>query len=288
MALEQVSGIEGEENPGDDEQIDQHEGDTLEGDQEGEEASGNEEVSDEVVITIGDEKPPEEDEQNAAPAWVKELRKSDREKAKRIRELEQQVAAASQKTPVDALGAKPTLEGCDFDSDKFETDLTAWHDRKRVFDDQAAKQRKNEEDAQAEFNGRVNAYNAAKAALKVPDFEDAEAVVLGMFNPTQQAIMVKHKLAEKVVYAVGKNSTEAKKLAAINDPVDFAFAVADLGNQLKITPRKAPPPPENKIRSTSGASSAVDNVLERLQAEADKSGDRSKVAAYMRSKKQSA
>ena len=43
--------------------------------------------SDEVVVSIGEEAPPPEEPAHA-PEWVRELRKSDREKSRRIRELE--------------------------------------------------------------------------------------------------------------------------------------------------------------------------------------------------------
>ena len=40
-----------------------------------------------LVITLGDEDPQQEEEQARAPEWVRELRKANREKDKRIREL---------------------------------------------------------------------------------------------------------------------------------------------------------------------------------------------------------
>ena len=84
-----------------------------------------------------------------------------------------------------------------------------------------------------------------------------------------------------VVYALGKNPKKAKELAAISDPVKFAFAVAKLETQLKVTPRKTAPVPERQIRGSAQLSGAVDSTLERLRAEADKTGDRTKVAAYL-------
>ena len=288
MAIEILNGAPEEEtNPA----ADSQEVATAENKQSDSEASeeANGEANDEVVITIGDEKPQEEEEQQPAPTWVKELRKSDREKAKRIRELEQQIASREQpSSEVEALGAKPTLEACDYDADKFETDLTAWHDKKRLIEEKTANQRKEQESAQAAYNSKVEAYNTAKAALKVPDFEDAEAAVIGTFSQIQQAVLVKAKDAEKLVYAIGKSKTEMAKLAAIKDPIDFALAIGALGTQLKITPRKAPPAPERTVRSTSGASNAGDSHLEKLREEALRTGDMSKVFAYKQSQKKQA
>ena len=71
------------------------------------------------------------------------------------------------------------------------------------------------------------------------------------------------------------------------DPVKFAFAVAKLETQLKVTNRKAAPPPESTVRGTGRVSGAVDSTLERLRADAEKTGDYSKVMQYKRQKRQS-
>lgn len=293
MAIEVVDGVDNGAQQQDDDQSSQnqqHEGETLDGAQ-GQGGEGGDQGDDEgVVITIGNENPPsDEDEQhNAAPQWVKDLRKADREKSKRIRELEQEKVERerAQQPGAVKLGDKPTLAGCDFDEDRFETELTGWHEKKRATDDLASKQRKEQEDAQAAWQGKLSSYDAAKAALKVDDFEDAEAVVLEQFSQTQQAIIINGAdKPEQVVYALGKNPAKAKELAAIKDPVKYAFAIAKLETQLKVTPRKAPPAPERVVRGTAAASTS-DTQLAKLEAEADRTGDRTKVAQYRRQKMQ--
>lgn len=248
------------------------------------------EDDEEVVITLGDEIPPATDDDASAPAspLVKKLREEIRERNKRLRELETEKAERERQQQPGAVkvGDKPTLEGCEFDTERFETELTAWHERKRAADDQAAKQRKEQEDAQAAWQGRLTAYNTAKAGLKVADFEDAEAVVLDTLNQTQQGIIVSGADSpEKLVYALGKNPAKLKELAAIKDPVKYAFAVAKLETQLKVTPRKSPPPAEKPVRG-SAAATGMDSTLARLEAEAEKTGDRSKVIAYKRQQRQ--
>ena len=67
----------------------------------------------------------------------------------------------------------------------------------------------------------------------------------------------------------------------------FAFAVANLEAQLKVTPRKTKPEPERVISGASRSLSATtDSHLARLEAEADKTGDRSKIVSYKRQLKQ--
>lgn len=256
------------------------------GEEEGPEED-QEEGDGEVIVTLGDEPVSEPDpEEKAAPQWVKDLRKKSREDAKRIRELEQQVSAAkapAAKAP--EVGAKPTLEGCDYDADKFEADLIAWQDRKRQADQAANDQRRHEEEAQQAWQDRLNNYSAQKGKLKLPDYEDAELAIQEALNVTQQGIIISGAdNPALVVYALGKNPAKAKELADIKDPVKFAFAVAKLETQVKMQ-KKDKPAPERTVSGTAPKSGAIDSTLDRLRADAEKSGDYSKVHAYKRQQK---
>ena len=119
------------------------------------------------------------------------------------------------------------------------------------------------------------------------DYEDAEAFALETFNVTQQGIVLQGSdNPALIIYALGKSQKRAKELASIKDPVKFAFAVAKLETQLKVTNRKAAASPERTITSGGGRiSGSVDSTLERLREEALKTGDLSKVMAYKRGKK---
>lgn len=245
-----------------------------------------EDDEDEVIVSIGEEAPPPQEE-TRAPEWVRELRRSDREKTKRIRELEAKLnAAATENKPV-ALGPKPTLEGCDYDEETFERELAGWYDRKREADAAEAEAIKAQEAEAAEWQKKLEGYEKAKATLRVRDFEDAEATALETFNVMQQGIVLQgSENPALLVYAIGKNQAKAKELASITDPVKFAFAVAKLETQLKVTNRKAAVSPERTITSGGGRiSGAMDSTLERLREEALKTGDLSKVMAYKRGKK---
>jgi len=244
------------------------------------------EGEDDVVISIGEESPPQEEEQRA-PEWVRELRKSNREKERKIRELEAKLNAAPTENKPVALGKKPTLEDCDYDSDEYERKLAGWYDQKRDYD-AAEAEAEAQRDAEAKaWQDKLDSYAKARASLKVRDYEDAEAVALDTFNVTQQGIVLQGSdNPALIIYALGKNTTKAKELASINDPVKFAFAVAKLETQLKVTNRKAAASPERIITSGGGRiSGSVDSTLDRLREEALKTGDMSKVMAYKRSKK---
>lgn len=241
---------------------------------------------DEVVISIGEESPPQEEEVRA-PAWVRELRKSNREKERKIRELEAKLNTTATETKPVALSAKPTLESCDYDSDEYEQKLAEWYEQKREYDAAEASVAA-QRDAEAKaWQDKLDSYAKAKASLKVRDYDEAESTALDTFDVTQQGIVLQGSdNPALLIYAIGKNAKRAKELASINDPVKFAFAVAKLETQLKVTNRKAATAPERTINSGGGRlSGAIDSTLERLRAEALKTGDLSKVMEYKRRKK---
>lgn len=257
----------------------------VDGDPSGVEES--EEESEDIVVSIGEEPPPPEPE--PAPEWVRELRKSHRELQKRNRELEAQVHQTTETNPVVTLGAKPSLEQHDYDTDKYEASLADWYERKRSVDDQQAQARQAEQQQADAWQQQLQGYADAKSKLKVRDYDDAEEVAQQTFNVVQQGVMIQG--AEDpalVIYALGKNPKKAKELAQIDDPVKFAFAVAKLESQLKISNRKAATRPEGKVSATAPLKGAVDSTLERLREEASKTGNMDKVMAYKRAQKQAA
>lgn len=250
------------------------------------ETEAQEESGDEVIVSIGEETPPQEQEQRA-PEWVRELRKSHRELQRQNRELQAKLETTQTETKPAVLGVKPTLEGHDYDAEKYEEALANWFERKRQTDEQAQQAKRAEEETKQAWQAKLDAYGQAKAGLRVKDFEDAEMAIQEVFNVTQQGVVLQG--AENpalVVYALGKNPKRAKELAGIKDPVKFAFAVAKLETQLKVTNRKAAPPPEKTVKGTGSLSGAVDSTLERLREEAAKTGNMSKVMAYKRQLRQ--
>lgn len=263
---------------------DAKDGETPPGDVQGQDAGDD----DHVTVTIGEAAPAPEDEEVAkAPEWVKKLRKEDREKSRKIRELEQKLEAVAAPTkPAEAV-KKPTLADCEYDEEAYESKLATWYEQQETVREAAKEQERAKKKEQDDWNSRLENHNKAKAALKVPDYEDAEEVAKDIFSVTQQSIIVSGSdNSANVIYALGKNPGKAKELASIKDPVKFAFAVAKLETQLKVTPRKAPPAPERQVRgSTSVTIGAGDAELERLRTDAAKTGDLSKVLAYKKQKR---
>jgi hypothetical protein len=226
------------------------------------------------VIIEGEEPEPEPER---APEWVRELRKQHRELQKKVREYEDREKSVAAPT----LGQKPKLEEHDYDTEKYEVALEAWYRQKDKFEAAKREQEKAQEDQQKAWQTKLENYGKAKADLKARDYDDAEAVVQEAMSVTQQGIVLQG--AENpalVVYALGKNPKRAKELAAITDPVKFAFAVAKLESQLKVTPKAKPPAPEKTVPTGTASVSGSDSALERLREEAARTGDMTKVIRY--------
>jgi hypothetical protein len=243
------------------------------------------EDTEEVVVSIGEEAPPPE-EHTPAPEWVKELRKTNRELQRQNRELQGKLQAAPPETKPVVIGNKPKLEDHDYDADKYEEALTNWFERKRQADDVNAKQEAEVMNQQKEWRAKLDGYGKAKAELRVKDFDDAEEVAQQVFSITQQGVLLQGAdNPALVVYALGKNPVKAKELAEIKDPVKFAFAVAKLEKDLKVTNRRQAPAPERVVTGTGRSSGAVDSTLERLREDAARTGNMTKVIQYKAQKR---
>lgn len=245
-----------------------------------EEESEVEESSEEnVVVSIGDEEPPEEPR---APDWVRELRKSHRELQRKVKEYEAREHSAPAHAAIPTLGAKPKLEDHDYDTEKYEAALESWYIKKDAVEAAKRQQQQQMDEQQKSWQSKLDNYSKAKNELKVKDFEDAESTVQDALNTVQQGVVLQG--AENpalVIYALGKNPKKAKELAAISDPVKFAFAVAKLESQLKVTSSRKPPPPERSTPTGNAPiSGSTDSTLERLRADAERTGDMTKVIRY--------
>lgn len=241
---------------------------------------------DEDIITIGD--PPEEKEDEpqteAAPQWVKDLRKSHKKIKAENRELKQQLDKFQPKA-VDP-GPKPTLESCDYDSDQYEQKLSNWYESKRQADEQQRKVNDQRQAEEQEYQQRLANYQEKKRSLRVRNYDDAESTVEEMFSIQQQNIIIDAaNNPALVVYALGNNPKRAAEVAAVKNPVRFAYELARLESELKINKRKPKTAPEKTIKGTGSISGTVDSNLDRLRAEAERTGDYSKVMKYKRQKR---
>jgi hypothetical protein len=259
------------------------EGNADEGAEEGADEGGEEED----VVQIGSEEAPASEEAKAAPQWVKDLRQRQRELARENAELKAKLnAGTSQAKGKPELPQKPKLADYDYDEEAYDKARDEWDAKKRAVDAWEADQEKAAEEQAKRIRAIDESYAKSRQALKVSDFEDAEEAVVGQFTEWQQGI-VKAGAANPgaMVYALGKTPKKLQELASIKDPVKFAVAIGKLETEVKVTRRTGiKPAPETPLRGNSNVT-ASKATLERLQAEADRTGDRTKVAAYLRQQK---
>lgn len=244
----------------------------------------------ERFVTIGDEE--EEPEPPETPGWVKKVRKVNRklesENRRLKKELEQRSTAAQKQAPPVQLGEKPTLKSVGYDDKKYEQALVQYYERKRQVEQYEAEAAKRQEEQQKSWQERQQRYVTQKQAHGFKDFDEAEELVSNTFSVTQQGIIV-HGAEDSalVIYALGKNPRKLEELAKEADPVAFAFKVAKLESQLKVMNKKAPSPEKRvgKGAKAGGLSGTEDQTLERLRAEAAKTGDYTKVTQYKQKKR---
>ena len=243
-----------------------------------------------VVVTLGDEPEADDDEidlPEEAPGWAKKLRETAEDRRKRLRELEREnrdlKAKAAPVVEEPELGKEPDLEDFDYDTDAFKTAWREWDAKAKEVEQRKDAKRKEAEQAQEAWQTKLTGYQEGKKRLRVPDFDEAEDTIQSLFDQTQQGIIVHGaKDAAVLAYAIGKNPEKAKELAAIKDPIAFAFAVSKLEEQVKVSTRKPTAKPEGVLTSTARNTSAMDNHLEKLRADAERTGDYTKVTAYRR------
>lgn len=257
--------------------------------EEGDEgASTGEDEGDEDVVQIGDEAAPASEEGEGNSEVFADLRRRYRETQKELARLRAKESGGRLPAKPPVLPPKPTLASCEYDEEKFQADTDAWYAKKREVDAHEASQ-KDAEAAQRKAAQAIDEhYDKCKAALKVKYFQDAEDACRVTLDGVQQAL-IKQGASNPalVVAALGKNQKKLSEMASIKDPVKFAVALGKLETEVKVTKRTSgnKPAPESTVRGGSGSAPANTATLERLEADAARTGDRSKVIAYKRSLK---
>lgn len=266
------------------------------GDDEEGEGSASPETEDEdsdagdeqLVITLGDGDESDPEDEKAAPPWVKDLRKENRAKDRRIRDLERQInTSAAPAAPV--VGPKPTLEASGGDQAKYETDFEAWSQRKAVAESAAREQQAAAQKVTERWQQHLASVEAEERRMGLAKPDEARETFESTFSIMQQAIVLEaakdSRTAAMLRYALGRNTAAAERVRAIESPVKFAVAIGDLMRNMKATKKSAPPAPERRPSPGSAPGSAVDNNLDKLRKEAEKSGNLTKLLAFKTAKK---
>lgn len=208
-----------------------------------------------------------------APEWVKKVREENRELKRQLKQRE------SQQFEQQVLREKPTLDDHDYDSDAFEQDYAQWLQEKQQVDVQVHAERQKYEQYHERYKADVDAIKA-----KAPDYDEVELSVVDVLSEQKQGLL--QMLVDnpaKVVYALGKNSpAQLDRLSKLDD-IQFAKQIVLMEQQMSSkTKSRNQNKPKPKTHELEGSAGGADAKLESLEAQADKTGDRSAVIAYKR------
>ncbi len=236
---------------------------------EPEQVEAESEAVDETVVTFGDDEAPEAKE---TPEWVKDVRKQNRDLNKQNRDLKKQLANGKA-DEITALGAEPTMEGCDYDADKYRDSLREWDRAKAKSDAKATTAKEAQEKQGQAYNARLSEYQEGKGAFDADSFDEAEDAVKGALSENQQSILI-HAFGGKaapLIRGLGQDDKRLKELAGVTDPIAFAVAATRLETAMKVSQRKPRTVPETRPSGdkSSGAMSAKDRKIEEAREKGD-------------------
>lgn len=219
-----------------------------------------------------EEQPEEQLEQQPEPEQkpdtnlVKRLRQIIREKSERVRALEQSVPRQSAELP-----PKPTLEGAEWDEEKFANDLLAWNELKRSHEKQRQQQQEAEQGVQQEFQEKAAKYLQEKQKLGAAA-DDAQEMVQAYTTVQQQAVLitVAQNPALFVLQAAEKPEL-LEQMASIHDPVKLAAFIARTEVNMSKTQTPQKPAPERQLTRVGVV--ATPKNLDALRTQAQKTRD---------------
>lgn len=232
--------------------------------------------SDEIVIDL--DEPEAADEGSAV---LRALREENRKKARRIAELE-----AAQRPATVEVGEKPKLSDFDYDEEQFDAAYSAWIARKSQADEQQRRQEEAQRETQETWNRIETGYRAKVAELAVPNFEQKEAIVAEELPELLvKAIKAYSSDPAKVIAAIGTNANLRDQIASEKDPIKALVSIIRMEDKMTLR-RKTQAEPDRPLKGTAPVSTeSSDKVLARLEKEAEKTGDRTKVIEYRRAQR---
>lgn len=250
-------------------------------DEEQEQQEDSQESEDEEVpeLSFGDEAAPASGEQESQT--IRQMRKELREAQREAAELRRQVAPKTIE-----VGPKPSFAECDYDEERYEQAVDAWKARKAEAEKAETEAQAAQRQWQEHTEAQTRAYETGKSGLKFPDaaaFADAEADILS--EPIRKAVIEVADNPALVMYSLWKRPDKAAELSQIKNPIGLVKAITKLEVNLKVGTRRKAPAPEKITSGSASLAVGSDKTLERLEKDAARTGDRSKVLEYKRSLK---
>jgi hypothetical protein len=240
------------------------------------------------VVLEGDEEPAP---QNKMPRRVKKLldrnnqletdmETKGQEDARRIQQLEAQVAQHAVQTPVSSvvMPLPPTEESVNYDAEaftqaqaKYQSDMQSWmlNHQTNAAQKDAETTAQNQKEVQEKTS--LEAHYKRADALKVSNYDDNEAeAVKTLGRDMIKSIAMVLPNSARVINYLGKNKDKALELEMLNktNPQAGVAKLWELNFNLKEVPRKRSkaPEPESKVEGGGGMS----NIEKKMEAAADK------------------
>lgn len=218
-----------------------------------------------------------------APQWVKDNRRRAKEVQRENRELKRKLEQYenSNTTEQQALREKPTLDAHEYDSDAYEQDYAAWLSEKSQHD---ARQKAEQEKYQHYDERYKSSVDAVRA--KVADYDEIEQSIVETVPPQRQAL-IKMLVDDpaRMVVALGKSPAQLEKLLGLDD-IQFAKQIVLLEQQMSSkTKSRNPNKPPPKTHELEGAAGGTDAKLAKLEADAERTNDRTALIAYRKQMK---
>jgi hypothetical protein len=232
----------------------------------------------ETEIGFGDEGDVEADD----TPLVRKLRDQLRQAQRQLKQGK--VSPADEGDPEPAIPSRPSLEALEYDQDRFDAALEERDAAVQAHAEWKVRQADRDRARQRIADEQAKTVEQQRKALGVSDYEARAAAVKDRLSDGQLAVLINGaENPAKLIYALGRSETKLEELAGIDNLARFAARVGQLERDVKVSKRTAPAP-ESRVRgaTASVAVTSSDKELAKLEAEADKTGDRSKVIQYRR------
>ncbi len=196
-----------------------------------------------------------EKKRNRTREYIAKINQRNAELERKFRELEAQSQPKPQaKSPDDA----PTLEGCDYDFERFQRETALWAVKSQQRQAEEANTRRAAEDRETQVFADYSARAHAFAEMNPDFYEVADSIRYPIPMETQAAI-AEHELGPQIAYHLGNNPKDAFEFARTPPHLVDAL-IEELSSRLQeahkapvarpsLAPApkpmtKAPPPPQ--------------------------------------------
>lgn len=229
----------------------------------------------------------DEEEEEDAPDLPKRLRSEIKERDRRLIAQERELEELRKKTalPPVEVGPKPKLEDFDYDEEKWEAAVDEWSETK-VKAALQARDAVQDNDLVEEARADVQNYQQGVTALPYADAKEIiKTVAETLPESVQYTIAAVAKDPATLTYALGKHPQKLKAILDIKNPTKQIAAIVRMEAEMRVSTGRKPPEPDRPLKGNAGAVIKPDKNLEKLHAEAQRTGDYSKYFAAKRANK---